>query len=112
MTRTNISVLFAFVSCAAIVFGITASVAVRQVTDHNLVAVREVLGAAAENAPPESRADYNKVQVKLERQVALSQVRKDWSNSGKAALWIGIFAGIASAVVFCTTRIGREATGS
>jgi len=82
-----------------IVFGITGRLAVQQITHDNMAAVKTLAGESYTNSSPESRSDIYKLEIKLYKRVALSQVRENWEDVCSLGLWGGIIAGIAAAII-------------
>jgi len=89
----------AVICCAGIVFGITGRLAVQQVTHDNMAAVKALAGESFTNSLPESRSDIYKLETKLYKRVALSQVRENWEDVCTLGFWVGIIAGIIAAGV-------------
>lgn len=89
----------AIICCAGIVFSITGRLAVQQITHDNMAAVKMLADKSYTNSLPESRPDIEKLEVKLYKRIALSQVRESWETICSFGLWCGIIAGIAMVII-------------
>jgi len=104
---TSLSVCFATLACAAIVFGIIGRIAIRQITDHNLTSIETVTAELATNSPPDSHPDYNKIERQLSMRVALSATRQDWTTAYTCIILCGVLSGIAAFAFYRRLKNGK-----